>query len=317
MISVVIPLYNKAHTIERTLSTVFSQTLQNFEVIIVNDGSTDNGVDVIRNFTSDTRLQVINQSNQGVSAARNKGVAFAKYDYIAFLDGDDEWMPEYLAKMKEAIEKFPDGVMYCCAGIVRNDDGTEFYRLASKYRDKIIEINFFENPHVFLHTSATIVLKSTFLKTDGFPLGMKRNEDYALFFTLALIGKVIYCAFPLSIYIGGIEGQATSIKNNETQQNVIERFNYTFLNWIKYGRKNLTFKVFLKYELRQNFILALKSKDYETIDQYLDKLNLEIKKMFLPIELMLLRKQYFNKLSIAYILTTKLLWRFKGYPRLK
>lgn len=315
MISVVIPLYNKAHTIERTLSTVFSQTLQDFEVIIVDDGSTDNGVDVIRNFTNDPRLQIINQSNQGVSAARNKGVTSAKYKHIAFLDGDDEWMPRYLAKMKEAIEKFPDAGMYCCAGIVRNHDGTDFYRLAPKYKGKILEINFFENPHVFVHTSATIVSKSMFNKTDGFPIGMKRNEDYALFFTLAFIGKVVYCAFPLSIYVGGIEGQATSTNNTETQQHIIDRFNYTFLNWEKSGRKNPTFKVFLLYELRQNFILALKSKDYKTVEHYLKKLNSEVKKIFLPIELQLIKTRYLNKLSIAYILATKLIWRLKGYPR--
>ena len=104
MFSIVIPLYNKAHTIERTLSTVLNQSFKEFEVVIVNDGSTDNSEEVIRNFTSDSRIKIINQENQGVSAARNKGVSLSSFEYVAFLDGDDEWLPDYLLKMKEVAD---------------------------------------------------------------------------------------------------------------------------------------------------------------------------------------------------------------------
>lgn len=116
MISVVIPLYNKEHTITRTLGTVLNQTYKDFEVVIINDGSTDNGVSVIQNFSTDSRIKIINQSNQGVSVARNEGVRNATYEYVAFLDGDDEWLPNYLSKMYEAIQKFPNAGLFCCAG---------------------------------------------------------------------------------------------------------------------------------------------------------------------------------------------------------
>jgi glycosyltransferase involved in cell wall biosynthesis len=115
MFSVVILLYNKAHIIVRTLASVLNQTYTEFEIIIVNDGSTDNSLTVINQFTlNDPRIRIIEQSNQGVSVARNNGVASARYNYIAFLDGDDEWLPGYLAKMKEAIELFPAADMYGC-----------------------------------------------------------------------------------------------------------------------------------------------------------------------------------------------------------
>lgn len=90
MFSIIIPLYNKAHTIINTLNTVFNQTCQDFEIIIVNDGSTDNSLQLIRQNFNDKRIKIINQENAGVSAARNKGIQESQGDWISFLDGDDE-----------------------------------------------------------------------------------------------------------------------------------------------------------------------------------------------------------------------------------
>ena len=94
-ISVVIPLYNKEQIIERTIKSVINQTYPNFELIIVNDGSTDNSVGVVQKI-SDKRIVLINQPNAGPSAARNTGVRHAKTEWIIFLDGDDEFLPNAL-----------------------------------------------------------------------------------------------------------------------------------------------------------------------------------------------------------------------------
>lgn len=315
MFSVVIPLYNKAHTIIRTLATVLAQTYAEFEVIIVNDGSTDDGIEVINQFTNDQRIRIIQQVNQGVSAARNKGVSESKFEYIAFLDGDDEWLPEYLAKMKAAIDLFPKAGMYCSAGIVRNADGSEFFRLAKKYEGRIFEIDFFENPHVFVHTSATIVSKSVFNKSGGFPSGMKRNQDFALFYSLALITPVVYCAFPFSIYVGGIEGQATSNNSTEIQKHVINRFNYVYNNWVLTGCANTTFKIFIKYEIRHIFISILRRKQYELVELYINNLDQGIIRLFSSMEINLYQRPLLRKMNILHILITKVLWRLNGYPR--
>ena len=172
-----------------------------------------------------------------------------------------------------------------------------------------------KNPHVFLHTSSTIVLKSEFNKTGGFPYGMKRNEDYAMFFSLALITTFIYTGFPLSIYVGGVQGQATSNNSKEIQEHIINRFNYTFRNWTKLGCSNSTFRIFLKYELRHYFISSLKIKDYETLNMFFNKLDSGIKKSFSSVEFFIMKRKYLNLLSILIILSSKIIWRVHSFPR--
>ncbi|WP_201723538.1 glycosyltransferase family 2 protein [Spirosoma sp. 209] len=315
MISVVIPLYNKAHTIERTLSSVLEQSFHDFEVVIVDDGSTDNGADVIRTFTQDSRVRIVNQTNQGVSAARNKGVASARYEYIAFLDGDDEWSRDYLTTMKQAIEKYPQAGMFCCAGIVRNADGTEVIRLARKYAGAILEINFFENPHVFLHTSATIVAKKEFNKTSGFPVGMKRNQDFALFFSLALITPVVYCGFPLSVYVGGVQGQATATPESTILLHKVNRYNTVYKNWLASRYTKDEFRIFMKYELRHEFMSQLRKNNYRNIDVFLENLNKQIITQFPALEMALYKNKLLRWAGIIYIAATKIRWRMRGYPQ--
>lgn len=316
--SVVIPLYNKSHTIVRTLRSVLKQTYKEFEIIIVNDGSTDNSLEVIKAFTSDIRLRIVEQHNQGVSAARNKGVLLANYDYIAFLDGDDEWLPEYLEKMKQAVDLYPQSGMFCCAGAYKeNSDEILSYRIARKYQDKITKINYFENPHVFTHTSATIVHKKEFHKCGGFPIGMRKNEDFALFYSLALITTVVYCGFPLACYYGEVEGQATSltVDNNKLELDIINRFNLVHKTWEISGKKNKVYMIWLQYEVRHLFIGALRDNNYELIKLVLNNLDQGIKECFYDLEFTLIKKERYNKVALLYIMFTKIVWRIHGYPR--
>ena len=95
MISVVIPLYNKEKQIRATLESVLSQAFQDFEIVIVNDGSTDRSVEEAA-AVCDKRIRVVHQKNAGVSAARNRGIEEARGEFIAFLDADDRWKSEYL-----------------------------------------------------------------------------------------------------------------------------------------------------------------------------------------------------------------------------
>jgi glycosyltransferase involved in cell wall biosynthesis len=318
MISVVIPLYNKAHTIESTLNSVLVQSFTEFEIVIIDDGSTDNGVEIIKEFSSDHRIKVVSQINQGVSVARNIGVANSQFEYIAFLDGDDEWLPDYLSKMKEAIELFPIAGMYCSAGIIKNGDGTQNYRLAEKYKDKIVEIDFFENPHVYVHTSATIVSKSIFNKTIGFPKGIW-DEDFFLFFSIALIAPVIYSGYLLSVYVGGVEGQSTTIiykEDGTLRKDSVPRHNLLYQNFIDSKIENKNFIIFLKYELRHSIKIHLINNEYMLVEHLLNNLIPAIKAHFTAFEMFLYRKSPLNKIALIYILFTKLRWRFRGYPRI-
>lgn len=320
MFSVVIPLYNKEHTILSTLSTVLNQTYKEFEIVIVNDGSIDDGVQKIRSYTADSRIKIIEQENQGVSAARNTGVHNAKYDYIAFLDGDDEWLPEYLSKMKEAVELFPASEMYCSAGLGRNGDGIISKRQINKYVGKVRPFDFFENPHVFLHIGATVVTKQLFNKTNGFPIGMRRNEDFAFLYSAALFTQPIYSGFPLSVYVGGIEGQATKESIYESQNllnDMVSRYNLVYKNWIQAGATNTSFIVFMKYELRHFFMINIYNSEFATNTYCLNNLNPDILHHFNYFDKNILKCSRYKKASILYFKLTKLKWMTNGYQRVK
>lgn len=107
LFTVVIPLYNKAPYIELTLDCLFNQSYADLEVIVVDDGSKDGGAELIEARYADPRLRVIRQANAGVSAARNRGIAEAAGQWVAFLDADDCWHPQYLACMKRLIDEHP------------------------------------------------------------------------------------------------------------------------------------------------------------------------------------------------------------------
>jgi hypothetical protein len=120
--SVVIPLYNKEHYIEKTIQSVLDQTCTDYEVIVVDDGSKDNSLALARKFESD-RVRVIPQENQGVSVARNTGILNANGEFICFLDADDEWRPDYLATVEQLTERYPESAIFVTAYAVNMGNG--------------------------------------------------------------------------------------------------------------------------------------------------------------------------------------------------
>ena len=306
MISVIIPLYNKGHVIVNTLRTVFAQTFQNFEVVIVDDGSTDDGVQIIKINFDDSRIRIYTQQNSGVSVARNKGVEEALYEYVAFLDGDDEWHPDYLEKVKQMIDLYPDAAMYCTGGLCIGADGSTHYRLAEKYIGKILKINYFDSPYVFSHTSATTIRKSVFNKSSKFPVGMRRSQDLSCFFEVALLGDTVYCGLPLSKYVGGIEGQATS-KNNDIIKYMYFLTN-KFANEIIYSH-NSDAKKFFRYDIRHRIKVYSKKG---IMEEYYKNLSIESKSLLTWFETFLYKRR--NIFLIPYINLTKLFWRLRRCP---
>ena len=111
MISVVIPLFNKADSIQATLQSVCSQTFTDFEVIVVDDGSTDDGGIVVEQYPDD-RIRVFHKNNSGVSSARNRGIQESLGQYIALLDADDQWDKHYLQEQVRMIQDFPEAAMW-------------------------------------------------------------------------------------------------------------------------------------------------------------------------------------------------------------
>lgn len=205
MISVIIPLYNKERSVASTLQTVLNQTFQNFEIIVVNDGSTDHSVEEVRK-VADSRIRLIHQSNAGVSAARNRGIEEAKGEYVAFLDADDEWKPTYLETQANLIRKYPECSVFACNYEFKDTQGkitcTIIKKIPFKGEDGILS-NYFEVAscsHPPLWTSAIIVKKDAILSIGSFPVGIKAGEDLLTWARLAIKYRIGYSRKSSAIY---------------------------------------------------------------------------------------------------------------------
>lgn len=206
MISVVIPLYNKEKQIAYTLQSVFNQTFQDFEIVIIDDGSTDGSVAEVEKF-SDSRIRLVHQQNAGVSAARNRGIEEAKGELIAFLDADDEWKSEYLATQYHLYQKYPDCSVFACNYDFRDSEGkvspTIIRKIPFAGEDGILS-NYFEVAccsHPPLWTSAVMVKKQAIQAVGGFPVGIKSGEDLLTWARLAVNGVIAFSNLSMAIFV--------------------------------------------------------------------------------------------------------------------
>jgi glycosyltransferase involved in cell wall biosynthesis len=203
-VSVIIPLYNKAAHIMRTLDCVFAQTHGDFEIIVVDDGSTDGGADVVRGYT-DPRVRLIQQANAGVSAARNRGIAEAHTNLLSFLDADDEWSNDFLETVLNLRKKFPDAGVWGTAYTMINANGTlspvQLLEEVRRQKDGMI-LNFFLTASVAqpIHASSMLVRKDAMLKAGGFQVGLARLEDTLMLFCLALRYPFAFCPVSKTFY---------------------------------------------------------------------------------------------------------------------
>ncbi len=201
MFSVVIPLYNKVSKIKYTIQSVLNQSFHDFEVIIVNDGSTDKSLEVVHSF-NDYRIRIINQENGGVSCARNRGIKEAKYDWIAFLDADDLWKENKLELVNNTILNY-----HCKTWVITgfntiygkrtvNNTYKKFHFLNNVFDDLLAGLK--------IQTSAVIVKKDLFLREERlyFREGINNSEDREVWYKLACLdSSPFYLNVTLSDYI--------------------------------------------------------------------------------------------------------------------
>ena len=195
--SVVVPVYNKSFSVIRCIDSVLSQTYDKFELIIVDDGSTDYSTAVLKERYSDKinqgKIKLIEQDNEGVSAARNNGVKIAGHDYLCFLDADDEWAPDFLKLMGRLIADYPLADLYCLAHRLCKN-GRELYEpkhgLPYGYRGYVEDFFASSSKGSVANSSKVCVKKGSFNEIDGFPVGVVAGEDLYVWIRLALNGTV-------------------------------------------------------------------------------------------------------------------------------
>lgn len=195
MFSVIIPLHNKANYIQKAVESVLDQTWPFWELIIVNDGSTDDSRAQLLRF-ADGRIRVVDQANAGVSVARNNGAKLARFDNIAFLDADDWWHPHFLEEMKQLIAGFPDAGLYGSnCFIVKNRQNIPAQvgvpaDFSAGYIDYFMV--YARTFWVPINCSFVVVKKSVFEQQKGFNPKLKFGEDFDLWVRIALAHKVAY-----------------------------------------------------------------------------------------------------------------------------
>ena len=231
--SIIIPLYNKAPYIRKALESVFAQTYTDYELIIVDDGSTDESCAIADEFVREAmgnglwaideetnrqspianRLMLLKQQNAGVSAARNNGVAVSKGEYIAFLDADDWWEPTYLEQMAKLIDDYPDAGLYGLNYIYYKPGKT---RVALKSQTGYINYpkEYLQNNAMMIFTSSSSSMpKRVFEEMGGFPLGIRLGEDFLLWAKTALHYKVAFCDEPLAYYNNDVPATLRATRN--------------------------------------------------------------------------------------------------------
>lgn len=201
--SIIIPAFNGSAHVEQSINSVLAQTYRNFEIIIINDGSTDNTEEKVKGIKDD-RLKYIKQENKGASSARNRGIREAKGKYIAFLDADDYWSPSHLSDHITFLEKHPEYIMSFNRYITVENGKEELYKWKNLSGNIYPNLLFIENNII---GTPAVVVRSDILKKSGlFDEKMTLCEDLDLWRRISKLGKVHAISKP-STYVVLREGQ--------------------------------------------------------------------------------------------------------------
>ena len=183
MISVVIPVYNGEKTIRETIESVLKQSLSDFELIVINDGSTDSTLDIVSSI-KDSRIKIFSYPNAGLATSQNRGIANASGEFISFIDADDLWTPDKLELQLKALQENPlAAVAYSWTDLI--DESSQFIRPSSHITvngdvyARLLLINFLENG------SNPLIRKEALIKVGGFDESLLRAADWDMWLRLA------------------------------------------------------------------------------------------------------------------------------------
>lgn len=249
MFSVVIPLFNKVDRIGQTIESVLSQSFTNFELLVVDDGSTDGSIQVVNTF-NDPRLKLLSKVNGGVSSARNFGISRSIFPYIAFLDGDDLWHEKFLDKIRNLIVMWSECDIYASSYLRYVDS-----KPVSASSKKMIFSNGIINDYFDLQTkyfyplvcsSAVVIKKDRFMELGMFNESLSFGEDLDMWFRLILNGKIAYVNEPLAIYNDIPDHKRAKVIN--VDNNIV----FNLSHFERYENSNHSFKTYInKFKLNR------------------------------------------------------------------
>ena len=204
--SVIIPTYNRRDLLVAAIASVQASTAPVREIIVVDDGSTDDTRSVVTGLAADdARIQLVTQANQGANVARNSGADQAHGAWLAFLDSDDRWEPDKLRRQFQALGEMP-GAVASFTGIVAVDGARELYRYDTPATVSLHDIRLH---NVLGSTSTVVVRKSAFEQAGGFDPSLPSCQDWDLWLRLRKLGDFAIVQDPLLLYNDGQHGRIT------------------------------------------------------------------------------------------------------------
>ena len=228
--SIIVPLYNKASYVVKTLESIVAQSYNDWECLIVDDGSTDNSRDIVEDYikTLDVeklRFVVLSQSNSGVSMARNRGVKESNGEFLCFLDADDWWQNTFLEEIDKLISDYPNAGIYATNYV--------YYKIGKTHVALNLKRGYIDYPKAYyeseampIWTGATCMPQKVFEEMGGFPVGIKLGEDFLLWAQTALNYKIVFCEKPLAYYNNNVPISMRATRNlHEPQHHMLFALN--------------------------------------------------------------------------------------------
>lgn len=268
--SIIIPVYNVEKYIGKCLDSIMSQTYKDYEVIVVNDGTPDNSMDIVKKYD----VKVINQKNQGLSAVRNTGVKHAKGEYILFIDSDDYIEKDLLKKLNESLDNNPDVVRFQIQEVFEDRNENIEYK-EENFKDKSgVEAFSIITKYHFVENAWAYLIKKEYYLNNKFQFKKGTiHEDFGLIPLIIIKAKKVNSISYVGYNYLQRQGSIMSQKNYEkTKKKVKDFYNHYLYLEKEINKTNIDSKVFKSF-IANSMILKiceLKGKDYK---EYKNKLK--------------------------------------------
>lgn len=217
-VTVVVPLHNARSTIARCLESIRRQTFQDFEVVLVDDGSSDGGSDIAGCYLTDTD-RLVRQENAGVSRARNRGISESRAKYVAFLDADDEWSPGFLEAVTALAHRYPEAGIFATGyrTVFRKGRAVEITLTTPESDTQCLVRDYFRRAlgGTLIWTGCIMIPRSVFTTVGAFPENVPIGEDLDLWGRISLRFSLAYDTRILSTYHRDVAGQVTARRVND------------------------------------------------------------------------------------------------------